>query len=49
MTQDDREAIAETGERLPVEMFDPSLLMQEDGVFELPVFDGMKVVDKAEA
>lgn len=48
MSQEDREIIAETGERLPVEIFDPSLLLQEEGALELPVFDGMKVVDKAE-
>lgn len=47
MTQDDLEAIAETGERLPVSMaFDPSLLGEKDEMV-LPVFDGEKVVDQA--
>lgn len=47
MTQDDLDAIAETGERLPVSMtFDPSLLGEKDEMV-LPVFNGEKVVDQA--
>ena len=47
MTQDDLEAIAETGERLPVSMtFDTSLLGEKDEMV-LPVFNGEKVVDQA--
>ena len=47
MTQDDLEAIAETGERLPVSMtFDPSLLGEQEDMV-LPVFNGVKVVDQA--
>ena len=47
MSQEDLEAIAETGERLPVRMaFDPGLLAEKDEM-ELPVFDGQKVVNQA--
>lgn len=46
MKQDDLDEIVETGERLPVSMFDPDLLTEQD-VMVLPVFNGEKVVDQA--
>jgi hypothetical protein len=39
LTDDDLDVIAETGERLPLEMFDPALLELTDDP-KLPVFVG---------
>jgi hypothetical protein len=48
MNESDLAQVVETGEQLPRDMFDGSLLKEADGEdMVLPVFDGVKVVDEA--